>query len=669
MKKKFNKKSGLPFSFVMTAALLAACGGGGGSSDNSSNSGSGNGSGSGPVTPPVVTLNAELVTGEPGGVSYLDGQGDMARFYSPTALVEDSKGNIFVADNTTVRKITPDGKVSLFAGQFLKPAADGVSGDGTGTDARFRYPSSLMIDANDNLYVADLSAVRKITPAGVVSTIAPITDGFIYYSDTTKYQSTGDMVRDSKGNFYYFDNKIGQLMVITPDGKSFAFTNAGKNELNQISALAIDANDNIYVADEGNKKVIRVAPDRRVSVMLWGSDLEKTSSTSVPKLSVDAAGNIYLPRWNYVVKVDPALNVTTVFGQNDSGVADGASQTATMQSVGAMHLKKNGEIVFIDTSAIRKYDVNKNIMTIAGKNANRAAVASDTSKFFRSVRDMTIGPDQKLYIADRKLVQQIDVAAKTMKTLPAFVNKTIFSSYLSIAFDAKGNLLIADTLGYQILRMDSNGSFTKIGGSDDDFLKFSFVFRAIRTTPDGRIIVWDADMLRQLNPDGSFTDIAGTHSAADPAIDGKGSAARLGYYADMIPDNKGNMTIVEWYQKGGRGIRQVTKDGSVSLLSGSLTEKGMLDGNLADARFMCPMGGAYDDKGNLYIADECANAIRKISSDGKVSSLNVQWSTPDGKQYKVIPGPRKLVWSQGKLIVHADSHIGDRGMLLQIPVN
>ena len=99
-----------------------------------------------------------------------DEPGSAARFYWPTGLVVDSKNNLYVADrgNHRIRKVSPTGQVTTFAGSTIGFA------DGTGTDAKFSTPWDLAIDGADNLYVADGSnyRIRKITPEGVVTTLA-----------------------------------------------------------------------------------------------------------------------------------------------------------------------------------------------------------------------------------------------------------------------------------------------------------------------------------------------------------------------------------------------------------------------------------------------------------------------------------------------------------------
>jgi len=101
---------------------------------------------------------------------FADGAGSTAQFHYPTGVAMDSEGNVYVADreNHRIRKITPAGVVSTFAG-----STEGFA-DGTGTEAQFNLPYGVAVDAFGNVYVADAHnhCIRKITPAGVVSTFA-----------------------------------------------------------------------------------------------------------------------------------------------------------------------------------------------------------------------------------------------------------------------------------------------------------------------------------------------------------------------------------------------------------------------------------------------------------------------------------------------------------------
>ena len=142
-----------------------------------------------------------LFAGTKGVKGYVDGPGSVAKFNLPQDMVTDKEGNLFVADatNNVIRKITPTGIVSTFAGN-----GSPVFSDGQGINASFHTPLGLFIDEEENIFVADNgnNAIRKISKTGLVSTIYTFTE-------KTDNPKPNDVVRDIHGNFYVtymFDN-------------------------------------------------------------------------------------------------------------------------------------------------------------------------------------------------------------------------------------------------------------------------------------------------------------------------------------------------------------------------------------------------------------------------------------------------------------------------------
>jgi sugar lactone lactonase YvrE len=131
-----------------------------------------------------------------------------------------------------VRKIAPDGSFSTFAGDGCEYATElGTSClaqkpvDGRGTLARFKLPTGIVTDAAGNLYVSDFSLIRKITPAGEVSTLAGSTDaGNAFNSEVdgtggaARFEGSGPITIDRSGNLYKFETSYGRLRKITPAG-------------------------------------------------------------------------------------------------------------------------------------------------------------------------------------------------------------------------------------------------------------------------------------------------------------------------------------------------------------------------------------------------------------------------------------------------------------------
>ena len=129
---------------------------------------------------------------------FRNGNGSNARFDFPSGIAVDKDGNVYVSDagNSRIRKISPDGEVTSFAGNGISDNKDGDA-----STASFYYPTDLAIDGAGNLFVIDLDRIRKITPQGAVSTIAGSTSGYVDGDATlAKFNSPAGIGIDAQGN-------------------------------------------------------------------------------------------------------------------------------------------------------------------------------------------------------------------------------------------------------------------------------------------------------------------------------------------------------------------------------------------------------------------------------------------------------------------------------------
>jgi hypothetical protein len=210
-----------------------------------------------------------------------DATGTAATFSSPLGLALDSAGNLYVADemNHTIRRVTPGGIVSTYAGSAGNPG----TANGPLLTARFNHPSGVALDSAGNLYVADTfnHTLRKITPAGIVSTLAGL-EGVAGAADgagsSALFNKPTGLAIDSSGNIYAADTANSSIRKITPAGTVTTFaglsTISGLKDgtgtdawFNQPQALAFDGAGNLYVADTGNAAIRKITPAGTVTTL------------------------------------------------------------------------------------------------------------------------------------------------------------------------------------------------------------------------------------------------------------------------------------------------------------------------------------------------------------------------------------------------------------------
>jgi sugar lactone lactonase YvrE len=239
-----------------------------------------------------------------GEIGYVDGPIATAQFYAPQSLVTDASGNIYVADygNNNIRKITPAGVVSTFAG-----SGDAGYTDGTGTKATFNSPRGLAIDGSGNIFVADMgnNLIRKITSAGVVTTFAG-SRGASYLDNATATSATfnkpNGIAIDASNNIYVAEALNHTIRKITPAGVVTTFTGGNKQIalLGGPSAIAFDKNWNLFIADQ-NGRILEITKDKVLKLVAGNgttgfADGVGTAGifNSPQGITVDASNNVYV---------------------------------------------------------------------------------------------------------------------------------------------------------------------------------------------------------------------------------------------------------------------------------------------------------------------------------------------------------------------------------------
>ena len=471
----------------------------------------------------------------------------------PCGVAVDSSGNLYVSDtgNDTIRKITPAGVVTTLAGT----AGQAGSTDGTGAAARFRTPYGIAVDASGNLYVADANndTIRKITPAGVVTTLAG-TAGAAGSTDAT-------------GTTARFNSPLG---------------------------IAIDASGNVYVADSNNDTIRKITPAGVVTTLAGSAGVAG---------STDGTGSA--ARFNFPLGIG------------------GGSPPATSTSPTATTTR---------SARSPRPAWSRRLAGTAG--AAGSTDGTGAAARFNTPYGLTVDASGNVYVDDKvnETIRKITPAG--VVTTPAgtagqagSTNGGLFNAPVGVAVDASGNLYVGDSLNDTIRKITAAGAVSTLAGSAGSAGSTNGTGAAARfSTPlgiavdaSGNVYVADSnnDTIRKITAAGAVSTLAGTAGQAGSA-NGTGAAARFKTPYAVAVDSSGNLYVTD---TGNDTIRKITPAGVVTTPAGTAGAAGSTDGTGAAARFRNPLGVAVDASGNVYVADSTNDTIRKITPAGVVTTL------------------------------------------------
>ena len=319
----------------------------------------------------------ETVSGSVEG--FANGKAKESLFRTPEGITVDSKGNLFTTEywTTVVRKISPDGTVSVLAGKVNEPG----NINGTGSEARFNKPHGLVVVGDSAVYVCDMKShtIRKVTYNGVVTTFAGImgqagpADGF---RTVATFNQPEAIAVNSKGELFVADSYNFTIRKIAVNGEVSTFAGiAGKAGyadgegsqalFNKPLGIAIDGKDNIYVAD---------------------SDYDGTGGNSL------------------IRKISPKGKVSTLAGiPSKPGHTDGKAKDSQFDRLVGIAATSEGEVFVADTEAdlIRKIDKHGRVTTIGGVYLNeKFADGTGADARFADPQSIAVDREGNLYIAD-----------------------------------------------------------------------------------------------------------------------------------------------------------------------------------------------------------------------------------------------------------------------------
>ena len=546
--------------------------------------------------------------GSPPSIGSNDGTGAAAQFYAPSGVAVDAAGNTYVSDtaNQTIRKVTPAGVVTTIAGT----AGSYGSTDGVGAAARFNGPRGIAVDSAGYLYVADSGnhTIRKIFPDGTVQTIA---------GHAGQPGSTDGSPAVSK-----FKSPYG-----------IAVNTAG---------------DTVYVADSGNHEIRMITAGYVVSTYAGSVTPGSADGTgaaagfNVPRgVTVDESGNVYVADTNNSVirKIAPGAIVTTLAGTAGvTGSTDDTGNNARFYRPFGITVTAEGDVIYVADYAnhtVRKVTLAGVVTTLAGQAGSYGSTdgTGNAARFFYPVA-VAVNTSGDLSLADSSNFTIRSVTSGGVVTTLAGTaiygsadgtgSAAQFSNPQGTVVDAAGNVYVADTINHIIRKIAPGGVVTTLAGAPGTAGSADGTTSAARfNSPygialdlSGNLYVTDASStIRKIAAGGVVTTVAGTAGITGSA-DGTGAAAQFNSPGGLAADSSGNIYVADFVNNT---IRQVTPSGVVTTLAGMAGVAGAADGTGSAARFNGPRGVAVDPAGNIFVADTYSHAIRKITPAGVVT--------------------------------------------------
>ena len=467
----------------------------------------------------------------------------------------------------TIASDTKGKTITTMAGN----GAPGYSGDdGSATEARLFYPRGVAADISGNLYIADRynSRIRKVYTNGIITTVAG-----------------GGIMRTDGGPAI-------EAVLFQPIG------------------VAVDVSNNIYIVEQC--RIRKVDTDGIISTVAGstcgysgdGGPATQAQLAAPSNVTVDVSGNLYIADLFRLRKVDTNGIITTVAGTGNNGYGgDGGPATeAAFGRIEGVAFDFIGNLYLADRNErIRKVDTNGIITTIAG-NGVRGYEGDG-------------GP-----ATEAKLYRPLSVAA-----------------------DASGNLYIADEGNNCIRKVDTNGIITTIagngiegyGGDDGPGPLAQLRYPAgVTTDAFGNLYIADQgnNRIRLLKevfiPKGTFDIIITVAGNGTPGYSGDGSPsteAQLNRPTGVAVDASNNLYIADYLN---HRVRKVDTNSIITTVAGNGTAGYSGDGGSApEAELNYPLGVAVDGLGNLYISDKYNNCIRRVDSNGIITTVagNGDW--------------------------------------------
>ncbi|HEY6342781.1 MAG TPA: NHL repeat-containing protein [Bryobacteraceae bacterium] len=541
------------------------------------------------------------------GLSGDGGPALSAQLAWPAGLAFDSSGNLFIADdaNHRIRKVTPAGIISTVAGSTA-----GYSGDGgPATGAQLNWPTAVALDATGNLYIADTSnqVVRKVSAGGVITTFA------------TGLNRPEGLAVDSSGDVYIADYTTvdedcccgetvytGRIVEMPAGGGTMVLT-AGPPGLSGPEGMTIDSAGNVYVADAIGDQIWKISAGGVFSVVAGNTlgyqnacpqDYSSSGPFACPAdVAVDGAGNVYVADTGHsrIARISPQGDIASVVGDGAPGNywGDGgkAIDAGIYYPLGVI-ADNSGNLYVSDSSnsRVRKVAPDGTITTFAGTGVSGYSGDGGpaTAAQLKAPAGLAFDASGNLYIADwldnriRKVSTDgtISTVAGRGDAVPPLgdggpATAAALAWPLGVAVDASGNLYIADSGFFLIRKVSPGGIISTVAGSDYYQKGSTDVGDPTGLAVDaaGNVFIATSNTIRKLAPDGTVSTVAGNGNSGTSGDGGPATSATLQGPFAVALDPAGNLYIsggsLSGYPFGSGYVRKIAPNGIITTIAGN----------------------------------------------------------------------------------------------------
>ena len=551
--------------------------------------------------------------GGPAQFGAVDGVGLEARFSAPTGIAIDSDDTLYVTDtrNYTIRKITPDGTVTTLAGQARKPGEV----DGPGATALFTSPAGIAVDTDKTVYVSESyggDVIRKISPDGIVSTFAGAAGSPGHQNGVgseARFFNLESMVIDSAHNLYVADDSIRK---ITPEGSVTDFAGGGglseridgigtAASFKYLRTLAIDRSDTLFAVDGyDDARIRKITPDAVVTTLPVNDPaVAGLNVQHLYYIAAGADGSLTATGALEVYKITGTDTITLLAGSiPDFGLVNGGAEQARFGrfdiTTPFSHLlaygvaaDPAGNVYVADTwnGRVRKISTSGDVSDFAGGNPDGIADGTGSDAGFTIPRGLVADIAGNLFVADtsnctiRKITPDGNVTTlaggvRQIGNVDGIGSDARFYNPAAIAIDAAGNLFIADTLNSAVRILSPSGVVTTLAGQSAGLGRLE----GIAVDFAGTVYVADpvSHVIQKISPDGIVTDFAGLRGNIG-RTDGAGTRARFNQPRGLAVDSSGNVYVADTYN---HSIRKIDPAGNVTTVAGTPTSVGTRFGAL-----------------------------------------------------------------------------------------